>query len=128
MIAADGCVDLYKNKLKKLSLGFHVQEKEIIELFIKYSHSEYVPNIHDNVMTLQINSNKRVNALKTQNIVPRKIWIDEPTQIEPELMWHSLRGYFAGDGSIYLSGKRNPCHYLISRGGNEPSMRFCYIF
>ena len=130
IIAADGCVYAYRNanKLKMLSLGFHIQEKDIIDLFIKYTGAEYVPYTNDKVITLQINSNKLVNDLSQYNIVERKTWIYEPTHLNSSLMWHFLRGYFDGDGSIYLSGKELPCNWFISICGNEQTMRFFYEF
>ncbi len=37
-------------------------------------------------------------------------------------MWHYLRGFFDGDGSIYYSGKYNPCNWIISICGNYKTM------
>ena len=52
------------------------------------------------------------------------IWINlgVPYFIDDQLMWHYLRGYFDGDGSIYLCGKVNPSNWIISICGNECTM------
>lgn len=126
VIASDGCVYNRKNHQGMLSFKFHIQEKDIIDNFLYWTNSNYKPAIYDNKIDLQINSNKIVNDLKRYNIVNRKTWMYEPYPLTNELMWHFLRGYFDGDGSIYYI-KNSPeklSNWYITYCGNEKTMIF----
>lgn len=124
ILASDGCIYSRNDssRLKMISMIFHIQEKEIIDMFIRYTDAEYKPYIRSNKITLQINSNKMVDDLKQYHIVERKTWIYTPYVLDDYLMWHYLRGFFDGDGSIYYSGKYNPCNWIISIFGNYKTM------
>lgn len=124
IIASDGCVYYQQNpnKLKMLSFQFNIKDREIIDSFLYYTEAEYKPIIKNKYISLQINSDKIVNDLEKYNIVQRKTWIYVPYFIDDQLMWHYLRGYFDGDGSIYLCGKVNPSNWIISICGNECTM------
>lgn len=102
VIASDGCVYKRDDKcIGSLSFQFHIQEKEIIDIILKFMEAEYSPSIRENRISLQINSDKIFYDLNKYNIVPNKTWIYEPCILEDNLMWHFLRGFFDGDGSIY---------------------------
>jgi intein-encoded DNA endonuclease-like protein len=51
-----------------------------------------------NVCRLSVNSNKLVEGLVSQGVVPRKTHILTPPKIDEKLYRHFIRGYFDGDG------------------------------
>ena len=133
IIASDGCVYKRENHIGMLSFQFHIQEKDIIDIILKYMKANYKPRITKDRISLQINSDLIVNSLEKYNIYPRKTWDYFPVKLNSdELMWAFIRGYFDGDGSIYYSYSYNqqnfhnvPSKYIINFCGNKKTM---YIF
>ena len=130
IIAADGCVYKRKNHEKMLSFTFHIQEKNIIYDFLKYTKSTYVPIETKNRIALQINSNKICEDLFKYNITSKKTWTYKPYELNDDLMIHYLRGYFDGDGSIYyIDNKINtPSKWFIHYCGNKHTMEIFKSF
>ena len=127
VIASDGCVYKREHHVGVLSFTFHIQEKDIIDILIKYIKLEYKEHTTENRISLQINSDKIVSDLKKYNITPRKTWIYSPYILKDDsLMWAYIRGYFDGDGSIYYANKKEntPSSYEISFCGNKNTMNF----
>lgn len=127
VIASDGCVYERENHIGMLSFKFHIREKDIINILIKYMELEYKEYVLKDRISLQINSDKIVSDLKKYNITTRKTWTYSPYMLENDsLMWAYIRGYFDGDGSIYYINKKEnmPSSYEISICGNERTINF----
>lgn len=130
IIASDGCIYKRDKHIGMLSFQFHIQELDIINVIKKYMKLEYKERITENRVALQINSDKIVLDLSKYNIIPRKTWSYKPYDLQDDiLMWHFIRGYFDGDGSICFSGnKQIPSNYYISFCGNKETMIFINNF
>lgn len=121
---ADGCV----YDASRFGLCIAEQDTYIVELFrkaispkskIKYIHNTKNAKNRQRQLMIRISSKKLVNDLIKYGIVSRKTFkpIHLPN-INNELKWHFVRGYFDGDG--YL-GKRklkqyNTCRISLSNG------------
>ena len=132
LLGADGCV--YKrpneeNRQALMSLNLHQRDKEILFKMKQYMQSENNITYHNEInlsgsispmATLVIVSDKMVKDLSQYNIVYRKTWEYVPTNIPKQFMWHFIRGFFDGDGSIYVS--RN--YTYIRFCGNDKVMNY----
>lgn len=121
IIAADGCVYIKENRTKVLAFAFHEQERDILEIIKHYMCANYnIKQASNNHIQMQINSNKIVEDLAKYNIHPRKTWDYEPINIPQKYIWHFIRGYFDGDGSVWH--KRNyherPSEWYVNFCGN----------
>lgn len=134
-LAADGCILIRKNFNNKniiLTLG----EKDLnhLQLFketLKSGHpikTRIVENskinsdwTDRNLYTITVGSHKIVEDLERFNIVPRKTKVyDFPDWlINHPLVNHFMRGYFDGDGSIYIHSRpQYKDQYKLSIAGN----------
>jgi intein-encoded DNA endonuclease-like protein len=131
-IAADGCVYRRDNNVqqKLLSIGIHKKDIEILQKFLSYikSNNPIIESTHvtDNGVVVpkcqvQIVSDKLCNDLEKYNIVPNKTWAFSPKNIPENYIWHFIRGYFDGDGSISCSNNEftKPSAYQINIVGNK---------
>lgn len=124
-IAADGNIYNREQNQKILSLNIHKKDIEILEQFIVYMDSDFIIRHYNNMINIQIVSDKLCNDLSKYNIVERKTWIYEPVLLQNELMPHFLRGFLDGDGSIAKNHKLNiPSSYKICFCGNYKCMQF----
>lgn len=130
-IAADGCVYDRENgtQQKMLSIGIHSKDEEMLQLFLNDLESNNPITHHENtsengvitpVSQIQIVSDKICDDLSKYNIKPRKTWTFKPKEIPKEYLWHFIRGYFDGDGSISVQGEiHKPSNYQIAFVGNK---------
>lgn len=125
-IAADGCVKLKGNKYKQLSVGLEHKDHAHVEKLknaLSFTGPVHVIQRKDCVSSeICISSDRMFDDLARFNIVPRKSltyqfpeWI-----IGHELVNHFMRGYFDGDGSLYISkargGKKTDQLFFALRG------------
>lgn len=104
LLYADGYVS-NKNMLVELTL--HNQDVDVLNQFI----SELYPNndrplklIRDKYYKLIVNSKKIVNDLKYHGCVQKKTFkLKFPLTIPDNLIRHFIRGYFDGDGCVYVN-------------------------
>lgn len=111
LLYADGC-----NTRTGLSINLNIKDGYIIEKFKKYINTNIPIKIitfkkenHSPQSNLQITSKKMSLDLIKLGCVPAKSLILKfPTeeQIPKHLIHHFIRGYFDGDGSIYLIPKK----------------------
>ncbi len=132
-IAADGCVYKRKGHVGMLSISLSAKDREILDMFNCYTESTYIVKdyIANNrkYVNIQYNSNELTNSLIKLGIVPRKTWLYIPQQLEnDELMWHYVRGFFDGDGSIYRSGGIRMSNWTIQFTCNKQVMLFLQNF
>ena len=113
LLAADGNVS---EKRDVFSLTLHDQDREILDIFLDDLQSNYHFYYYknDNCVNLVINSKKIKTELSKYNIVPRKTFSYRfPLLLNKNLYSHFIRGYFDGDGCIYIS-KSKQIEYSIT--------------
>lgn len=114
LIAADGYVATNKRHL--LSLTLHQDDSKILSLFLKDLKSDYpiIYNKRDKCCKVDINSKQIVTNLSIYNIIPRKTFkFRFPNKLDDKLYNHFIRGYFDGDGCVYIS-KTKQIEYTIT--------------
>lgn len=114
LIAADGYVSTDKRNL--LSLTLHQDDSGILSSFLKDLNSDYpiIYNKRDKCCRVDINSKQIVTNLALYNIVPRKTFkFQFPNELDNELYNHFIRGYFDGDGCVYIS-KTKQIEYTVT--------------
>lgn len=117
-IFADGSVN--KNYL---SIKLSKNDIEILE-FIK-KELEYDGNIRNYIINgreyvdLTICSNRMINDLKKYNIIPNKTYSVDCMPELDEYQISFIRGFFDGDGSIYVYNKRGFNEYTINFSNNR---------
>lgn len=139
-IGADGCVyDRNEvNRQKSLSICIHRKDEYILDIFRKCIDSnnkilrnEYYTdnNVLVETSTIVIVSDKMCDDLSKYEIVPRKTWTFKVKNIPDKYMWHFIRGFFDGDGSISKNKKSdNPSDYSMSFVGNKYTMSFIHDY
>ena len=125
---ADGCNFIPKDKKSstKVIISLQEEDKYILEhlnklIYIKNPKPlEFSPKkkeSHQNQYKFITHSKKISNDLSELGAVPRKARVLKFPELENHLLHHFVRGYFDGDGSIYLSAKRK------RKGVSSPSFR-----
>lgn len=106
-LLADGCIIKYRGKSDTLKFELKNDDRYIIEEFAKDIETDrevkdYKYGKKHNAQ-LQIKSNKISQDLSKYGIVPNKTFkIDCIKNIPDNLLNHFIRGYFDGDGCVYL--------------------------
>lgn len=131
-IAADGCVYSRNNDTQQdmLNIGINRKDEYLLSTFLRYLNSEnpinYSLQLNENnteipVASIQIVSDKLCKDLGKYNIKPQKTWNYSPCNIKESLLWHFIRGYFDGDGSISHKRDRGdvPSSYQVNIVGNK---------
>ena len=132
---ADGNVRKHGNQSV---IQFKVNDKEVLEKFVKSINcdmpiGEYTRKDGDIYYGVHLTSDKMFEDLCNQGCVPNKSLILKfPTKIPENLIHHFIRGYFDGDGCVYINNKKwiktpktNPtiCYYeklgIVFNGTNE---------
>lgn len=114
-ITADGCVTYGKNNSGELSIELSVKDIEHLKKFNKSINGNYNITIQDkqcklngsiNTMCkIRIYSIDIVNGLNKHNVTPNKTKNIKLIKLDDNLMPHFIRGFFDGDGSIYIKNK-----------------------
>lgn len=128
---ADGYVRMRNNKYGELKLKLQIKDKEHIHVFKdaikstnvikditeRYTYNGEIKNASST--TFSIYSTKIVNDLISLGCVPNKSkTIKFPDRIPNNLIRHFIRGYFDGDGSVFLK-KNNRIQFYICSGSEE---------
>ena len=121
-IAADGCLSL-----KRIHLSLVLAEKDLSHL-IKFReaiqaekslYKRYHKKQNTYSYKLSLYSFKMYNDLLDKGIIPRKsLTLKPPLNVPDNLIRHWIRGYFDGDGSIFIS-KRDQKTYISILGTKE---------
>ena len=133
---ADGCV-LPQNKYGEQEFKIQIRDTdiELLEKFKEDIQSTYpirYDNSKENACVIQsLRSQKTVEDLKKLGCVEKKSLILQfPTveQVPPNLIYHFIRGYFDGDGSIscYQREKSHRLEYNINFVGTEQFIKGLY--
>lgn len=128
---ADGYVRIRHNKYGELKLKLQSKDKEHIQLFKdaikstnvikdiieRYPYKGEIKNASSS--TFSIYSTKLVNDLISLGCIQNKSkLIKFPDKIPNNLIRHFIRGYFDGDGSVFLK-KDNTIQFYICSGCEE---------
>jgi hypothetical protein len=97
---ADGCVHDKPNGQKLITLV--VKDKEVIEKFIKAIDGNFAVKKYTDVYGIYLTSKIMFNDLCKLGCVPRKSLILKFPLINPTLISHFIRGYFDGDGTVFI--------------------------
>ena len=127
---ADGCILSPEYGEQSFKLALAEQDKEILEQFkqdlsssypIRYDNSKYTKNPRwQRQCIIEMRNQKTVNDLKNLGCVERKSLIlgfPSSNQVPNQYIYHFIRGYFDGDGSISCYKKKNS--YILSFVGTE---------
>jgi intein/homing endonuclease len=123
-IAADGCVILGPRNGGTLSVTVSLKDKEILEKINSHMKSNYkIKTIKTNLNTtacrLDITVKEIVDDLIKLGITPKKSkTLKWPDCIPQDYVWHFIRGYYDGDGSI-MFGKG----YVNKSGYSKTQLR-----
>lgn len=117
---ADGCILPVKNGEQEIQLDLAQQDEDMVQWFktdlkstypLTYDNYKAKKNPNSQVMVRQkLRSQKTVDDLKRLGCVERKSLIlkfPNSDQVPLELIRHFIRGYFDGDGSIYVGPPLN---------------------
>lgn len=108
LIAADGSIDN-----SRLRIELQKEDQYILEMFRDIISPEHPIYINKRVnrketATLDLSSVYWVNKLKYLHIIPRKSFCNTSfPDININMIPHFIRGYFDGDGSVYIDKKTN---------------------
>lgn len=116
-ITADGWVSYGKNNSGELGIELAIKDIEHLKKFNKSINGNYNINVQDNLCvlnnkvnkscTLRIYSIQLVKDLLQYDITSNKTKNIKFVKLDENLMSHFIRGYFDGDGSIYVSHNKN---------------------
>lgn len=139
---ADGCILPRDNRgygEQTFKIQIAEKDKQTLEDFkedmqstypIRYDNSHYNKNSqYAKMVLLEQRSQKTVDDLKQLGCVENKsLVLDFPTELQVPncFLWHFIRGYFDGDGSILYSQKTDT--YQISIVGTENFIKKLYQF
>lgn len=102
---ADGCVQHKKTGQKLISLA--VKDKEVIDKFIQSINGEFVTKTYKDVHVVHLTSSIMFEALTKIGCIPRKSLVLTFPVIKESLIPHFIRGYFDGDGTVYIAHPKN---------------------
>lgn len=110
-IVADGCIQTPKNRQKTLSIGLSAKDSKHLGNFISdiesdhnlyfYKSKDSKGSYHESVR-VTFCSNTLVDALLKLGVGPRKTNTVSFPKLPNNFTHHFMRGYFDGDGSVYL--------------------------
>lgn len=115
LLYADG--NVHNNKM---TINLQEKDKHILETFKLYIN--YTGPLTNNIKKenrqpqwrLGITSSELVNDLLIHGIIPVKSFkLTFPTTIPKELQHHFIRGYFDGDGCIYVPNNKANCSFSL---------------
>lgn len=102
---ADGCVQHKKTGQKLISLA--VKDKEVIDKFIIDIGGTFVTKTYKDVHVIHLTSTIMFNALVKHGCIPRKSLVLTFPTLDASLISHFIRGYFDGDGTVYITYPKN---------------------
>ncbi len=108
ILASDG----YIQKCSTI-VGLCVADEELV-INLKNSINGNIPIVvkqgrkisHQKQFRIHINSKEMINDLEKWGIIQNKAYRTKIPKINEDLIRHFIRGYFDGDGGIYIKGKR----------------------
>lgn len=130
-IYADGCV-CYSDGSPRFSITLQESDSDLLEKFANDLHSnlpirKYTKNTGrfkgHKIAVLSFRSRHFCNSLEKLGCVRHKSLVATfPKFLNPELLQHFIRGYFDGDGSVFISKEK---HWRNKNIFNVIHFRFC---
>jgi len=102
---ADGCVHDKPNGQKLITLC--VKDKEVIEKFIKSLNGDFTVKQYNDIYGVYLTSDIMFNDLGKLGCVPKKSLNLKFPNINNDYINHFIRGYFDGDGSVFICNPKN---------------------
>jgi len=128
LMYADGCV----TKIGQVAISLVETDREILEEFIKdlcpsYNLREFKPKNGNACVRFSFRRKRLAESLIRAGCIPNKSYkLKKLPNINDNLMFHFLRGYFDGDGCVYFhSQTKNP---NISVVGTKPFIKKIILF
>lgn len=110
---ADGCIaDTQKNSSKKLQVDLAIKDIDHLiklkkSLCSTHPVSKHRTNVGHDYVKFKVTSNDLCNALILQGCTPRKSLTLTFPKLTKSLTPHFIRGYFDGDGSVFVSKEKH---------------------
>lgn len=105
MLMADGCISIKKSGQKIIALA--VKDEELPVNFIKAIQGNFIRKQYNDVFGVYLTSPQMFNDLNSHGCTPRKSLTLKFPHISDDLIHHFIRGYFDGDGSVYITHPKN---------------------
>lgn len=102
---ADGCVQEKTTGQCLISLA--VKDKEVIDKFIKSIDGDFETKTYKDVHVVHLTSKQMFKDLVNLGCIPRKSLVLKFPTISESLINHFMRGYFDGDGTVFISNPKN---------------------
>lgn len=102
---ADGCVQHKKTGQKLISLA--VKDKEVTDSFITSIDGNFVTKTYKDIHTVHLTSSVMFESLVKLGCIPRKSLILTFPSLDQSLIHHFIRGYFDGDGTVFITYPKN---------------------
>jgi hypothetical protein len=102
---ADGCVQHKPTGQKIISLA--VKDKEVIDKFIEAVKGDFTTKTYKDVHTVHLTSTMMFDSLVNHGCIPRKSLVLKFPNLPDNLVNHFMRGYFDGDGSVFITHPKN---------------------
>jgi hypothetical protein len=102
---ADVCVQEKLTGQKVISLA--VKDKEVIDKFIKSLDGDFITKTYNEVHVIHLTSKTMFNDLVHHGCIPRKSLVLKFPNLPHNLVNHFMRGYFDGDGSVFILHPKN---------------------
>lgn len=127
LLLADGNVYEHKNKKHyTISISLKLQDKYILDSLCEFINSASKVHVYERknkkyktidksyMAQYSVQSSAMAYDLIKLGVVPKKSLIAELTDLVPEHLYHHyLRGYFDGNGSVYITKKDNKIHFAF---------------
>ena len=105
-VYADGCVHPERNVL---TMNLSVKDKDHTEKFVSWAggvcRELHSPSMHAGVARAEIRSALMLKSLQSHGVTPRKSGNIRMPALDGKLVRHFIRGYFDGDGCIFVARK-----------------------
>lgn len=116
LLMSDGYVNHRElgNKSARICLKLHESDKYLVQEFVNQVQPGASLYKDKASYACQVPSNKMASDLHKHGLVPRKTEHGEcfPVHLSEEYMFHFIRGYFDGDGSISLGARNRSTIYI----------------
>lgn len=113
-VASDGCIQYIPKK--KYSLRFELKDYDALEMIRTLMNSTHriFPRKDKKTYCLIIDSKKLIKSLLDLGITPKKTYTLQFPNIPKEYYPDFIRGYFDGDGSVYINKHNHKAPQLVS--------------
>ena len=105
VLMADGCITVKKSGQKMIQLV--VKDEELPVAFIKAIQGNFKRKQYNDIYGVYLTSPQMFKDLNSHGCTLRKSLTLKFPQLPDDLIHHFIRGYFDGDGSVYIHHPKN---------------------